>query len=468
MNFQQLIIILWSRRWIALLSLLLTVSTALVISLILPKQYSATASLVIDQRGVDPLTGLTLPVQLIPGYMATQVDIITSHNVARKVVRKLKLTDIAEIREEFEESENTGDIGDWVADLLLENLEVTPSRESSLITVSFTSTEPRFATATANEFAEAYIQTNIELRAQPAKLNADWFDNQIEALRERLEKTQSVLSSYQQEQGIVAVDERLDLENARLVDLSRQLVESQVRTNELVSHQQPLKSSPRGRNGVSSQSLQDVLANPLIQNLKAELARAEGKFAELSKRVGKNHPEYLQTQALVFNLRSKLDSEIRTVMESLSGSIAASRQRDEVLAANLAAQKAKVLELKKQRDAIAVLNREVENAQHAYDNFMQRSIQTRMESELSNTNIAVLNPAIPPQEPATPNLLLNMILSVFLGSLLGVGTALMAELFDRRVRAPFDIAEALELPVLSVISANRNSKSVTIFHRVGA
>ena len=80
------------------------------------------------------------------------------------------------------------------------------------------------------------------------------------------------------------------------------------------------------------------------------------------------------------------------------------------------------------------------------------AVQSRMESEMRQTNTAVLNPAVPPQKPAKPKVLINMILSVFLGGMLGIGSALVAELMDRRVRSAFDISELLTIPVFAVIS----------------
>ncbi len=447
MNLQQLLNILGSRKWIALFTLFITVSTTLAVSLLLPKQFEAITTLVVDQRVVDPITGANLPIQLMPGYMATQVGVIKSHNVARKVVEKLKLSESPQIRLDFAETKVSGEINDWIADLLLKNLEVTPSRESSLIDVSFSSIDPQFSALVTNAFSEEFIRTNVELRAQPARQSADWFDNQINILRERVTKAQNALSSYQQEHGIVAVDDRLDLENARLTDLSRQLIESQSHTSELRSRKLQSSSSKQGNT-----SLQEVLNSPLVQQLKAELARTEAKFAELAKRVGKNHPQYEQTQAEVTSLRQKINAETQMVLNSMSSSVASANRMDEMLAKALADQKAKVLELKQQRDQMTVLNREVENAQHAYDNALQRSIQTRMESQMSQTNIAVLNPAIPPLQASKPKVVLNVVLSVFLGSMLGVGIALFMELLDRRVRSAIDVAETLEIPVLAIFS----------------
>jgi len=109
----------------------------------------------------------------------------------------------------------------WLADLLQKKLEVKPSRESNVISVSYKAVDPGFAAAVANAFTQAYIETNIELKVAPARQYAQWFGEQGKSLRDNLEKAQAKLSAYQQEHGIVAIDERLDNETAKLNELSR-------------------------------------------------------------------------------------------------------------------------------------------------------------------------------------------------------------------------------------------------------
>lgn len=450
MNFQQLVLILLARKNIVLLALSVTVLTTLLMSLLLPKQYEASISLVVDHLAADPVTGTTMPAQLIPGYMATQADVISSRNVAKKVVKNLKLAESIKWQKDYAKTENSGKIDDWIAEELLENIDVKPSQESSLIQISYIANTAQFSAIVANAFAEAFIQTSIELRAQPAKQRSDWFNNQIIDSRKRLQDAQSVLSNYQQRHGLVVVEGQLDLENSKLVDLSQKLMESQARTNELQSRKEQLGQimNRGGRN----QSIQEVINNPLIQTLKSDLARAESRFAELAKRVAKNHPLYKQTQAEVSALNWKLNAEVKVVLNSISNDADTSHYRDESLIKKLAEQKEKVLALKKQHDEIAMFNREVENAQRGYDAAMQKLTQTRMESEISQANVAILNPAIPPQNPSSPRLLLNLILATFLGSILGITAALVMELMDRLVRSPIDIYDTLDIPVLGVIS----------------
>src|ERR1035437_7784355 len=246
MNFQQFLIILLARKKIALIVLAVTVLTTLVVSLVMPKSYKATTTLVLDYKATDPVSGMTLPAQLMPGYMATQVDIITSRNVALKVVEMLGLARNPTVIEAFnDDSQGEGDIRQWLVDVLSKKLDVKPSGESSAIDLSYQNEDPKFAAALANAFADAYIQTNLQLKIEPSKRAAEWFNEQVKSLHDNLLKAQNKLSAYQREKGIVSLDERLDVENARLAELSNQLVLAQAQTFDSSSKQKQMYSGKR-------------------------------------------------------------------------------------------------------------------------------------------------------------------------------------------------------------------------------
>ena len=103
------------------------------------------------------------------------------------------------------------------------------------------------------------------------------------------------------------------------------------------------------------------------------------------------------------------------------------------------------------RDAGAVLAREVESAQKLYDQALQRYGQIRLEGHAGQTQVIVLNAAAIPSSPASPRLEFNLVLAVFLGSLLGIGLALLREMTDRRVRSAYDLSAVLGAPVLGVL-----------------
>ncbi|HCX33926.1 MAG TPA: chain length determinant protein EpsF [Rhodocyclaceae bacterium] len=451
MSFQQFLLILKARRWAVLSILLLTVATTVAVSLILPKQYSASTEVVIDVRSPDPIAGIVLPGLITPGYMATQVDIVQSDRVAGRVVKLLRLDQNPGVQQEWRDAtEGRGTIQSWLIELLKKKLEVKPSRESNVISIGFTGTDPRFAAAVANAFAQAYLETTLELKVEPARQYAAWFGERSTTLRGGLEKAQARLSQYQREHGIVAADERLDVENARLAELSSQLVVVQAQATETASRQRQAKGG--------TENLPEVLQNPLVQGMKADVARQEAKLNELAGQLGKNHPQYQRTADELQTLHKKLDAEMKQVASGIGTSNRINQQREGELRSALAAQKAKVMSIKNQRDELAVLQREVENAQRAYDAVAQRLTQTSLESQTQQTNVVVLTPAVEPIEPSSPKLLLNSLLAVFLGTLLGVGCALLLETLSRRVRSAEDLAQALGLPVLGVLEPTRAAR----------
>jgi chain length determinant protein EpsF len=452
MNFAQFLLILKARFRILLMTFLLVVMTTLVVSLLLPKSYTATTSLVLNYKGMDPVTGVVLPAQLMPGYMATQIDIITSRNVAIKVVDQLKFAESAVAQKQFnQDTKGKGDFRTWFADLLLKKLDVKPSRESSVIEISFSGADPEFAASVTNAFADAYIQTSLQLKVEPAQKAATYLGDQTKALRANLEAAQAKISKYQQEKGLTSVMGSLDVESARLNELSTQLVMAQAQAYESKSRQQSAVG-----NGTASP---DITANPVVQNLKVEISRAESKLSELSQRIGVNHPQYQASKEELDKLKSLLQRESHNVSSSIAGTAQIYQQREAELRAALAAQKARVLELNLSRDELAVLQRDVENAQRAMDTASQRFTQATLEGNANQTDVAVLNPATAPQSPASPKVLLNILLSIFLGTMLGVGFGLLAEMMDRRVRSREDISDLLEVPVFAIIGSKPSPRS---------
>ena len=452
MNFTQFLLILKARAKIVLGVLGFVVLATLVINLLLPKIYKATALLVLNYKGADPVTGITVPAQLMPGYMATQIDIITSRNVALKVVEQLKFSENKSAQKQFTDATGgKGDIRVWFADRLLGGLDAKPSRESSVIEISFSGTDPEFAATLANAFAEAYQQTNIQLKAEPSQLASEFLGEKTKMLRANLEEANAKMSKYQQEKGLTSVMGNLDVESARLNELSSQLVAAQSQSFDSTSRKQRTLG-----NGDESP---DLAANPIVQNLKIAITQAESKFSELSQRLGSSHPQYQSAEAELNKLKSQLQEQTRKATTTIGGTARISQQLESELRAAVMAQKARVLELNRSRDELSVLQRDVENAQRAVDSASQRFTQTAIEGSVNQADIAVLNPAVAPQNRASPRILFNLILAGFLGTLLGVAAGLLAEMRDRRVRSREDMSELLEVPVLAVIHSQKSKKT---------
>jgi len=444
MTLQQFLLILRARWLVALLTLLVTVLATVVISLIIPKEYTASAAVVVDVKSPDPVSGMVLQGMMAPGYMATQIDIINSERVAQRVVKLLRMEESAAIRTQWqEETQGQGQLIAWLAALLQKKLEVRPSRESNVINISYSGGNPDFAAAVANGFAQAYLDVNLDLKLAPARQYAAFFEEQTKQMRDKLEAAQKALSDYQQANGITTVDDRLDFETAKLNETSSQLTQIQALTTDSQSKRQNAKAD----------TVAEVMQSPLVNGLKADIARLDARLQESNINLGKNHPQTQRTEAELATLKAQLETETRKITTSIDTTYQVGKQREGQLQAALAAQKTRVLTLNKQRDELNVLRRDVETAQRAFELISQRSSQSNVESQNSQTNLALLNAAAAPTEPSRPRVFLNVLVSIFLGTLLGVGLALMLELANRRVRSADDLSEALDLPVLGTIAA---------------
>lgn len=444
MTLHQFFLILRARYRVILLVLAFALTAALAASLLMPRKYTAQTSLLVDVRTPDPVAGAGISGVIAPSYMATQVDIIGGDLVAQRVVKMLKLDEDEETKADWQKAtEGRGSLESWIAKDLQSALLVQPARESNVINITYKGGNAENVAQVVNAFAQAYLDTNLSLKTEPARLYATWFDEQTKVSRAKLEEAQARLSDYQQKAGIVSSDERVDYETARLAQISTQLTAVQGETTDSQS-----KRNSRG------DTVAEVMQSTLINGLKADIARLEAKVSENNVNLGVNHPLRQRAEAELASLRSRLASESNRISASIETAYRVGKDRERELQASVNAQKTKVLALNKQRDELNVYRRDVEAAQRAYETVSQSASQTRLQSLTNQTNVVRLNTALAPIDPSSPKLALNLLIAAFVGTLLGVGYAMVLELRNRRVRSSEDLMQMLDLPVLASISSN--------------
>jgi chain length determinant protein EpsF len=445
MTIKQFFLALRGRLWIFLTLMLGTIAAAVIVSLLLPKTYNSTVSLFVDNPDQQTLAGQVVDARAKIGYMQTQVDLIQSQRVARRVVENMKLHESPNARQAFQQSGARGEIQDWIGSGLLLGLKVE-STQSSVINLTYIANDPKFAADVANAFARAYMDVTLQLRTEPNKQAASWFDDQLKGLRTSLEEAQQKLAAFQREKGIIATDERIDVENSRLAELSTQALQASNMTYDSAAR------LGQTRSNTNKESLPEVLANPLVQTLKGEVLRGESKLSELATRLGPNHPQYQQQVAENQALRSRMNAEISRVVGGVESATAQSAAREASLKRDLAAQRARVVELRDARAQASTLQRDVDTAQRAYEAALQRYLVNKVEGGAKQTNVTVLSPALEPSRPAKPNVRLNILLGVVVGIMLGLGAVFLLELLDRRVRSAGDLEMGvIDAPVLATL-----------------
>jgi polysaccharide biosynthesis transport protein len=457
MDFNQFILALRARRKAFMLVLGAVVVSALAIALIVPKNYVATTTVLIDARNEQAMSGADrVSPRERAGYLQTQLDLIGSGRVAKRVVRDLKYAQIPGVREQFErETGGMGTIEDWAAAGLLKKLKVDSS-SGNVVTVAYSSSDPKLSADVANAFAKAYVDTSLDLRTEPSREAAAWFEEQLKGLRASVSQSQAKLTAYQKEKGITSTDERADIESTRLAELSTQLLTARNATYDAQTRyknaQEFLGSASTGSAAAAADALPEVMGNAAVQAVKGALVAAEGRLEQSANDLGPNHPQYQRNVAEVNGLREKLAAEMKKAVAGLSNAAQQARRREEELKNAYTAQQEKLLSMRDARVDLAVMSRDVENAQRTYDAALARYLTTKIEGRAQTSSVAVLTPAVEPLTPKSPNVPLIVGLAVVLGLMFAAGVVFLLEMLDRRVRSRVDLESRLAVPSLGRLS----------------
>lgn len=440
MTFKQILLIFRARVW-----LILSLSTVILLvaagfTSLLPKNYTATAAVLLDTQTPDPIAGMVLPGLYQPSYMSTQVDLFRSERVIQGAVEKFNLGSNAQLRESWasETGSAPGTFNSWLATKISEKLKAEPAKESNVINVAFSSQDPAYAAAMLNAIINSYIETTLELRVESAKRQKALFNQQVDAARVRLEQAQARLSDYQLRTGIVATDERLDIENARLVELSNQLALAQGAAAVAGGR----TTAARG----SFETSQDVINSPVVARLNSELALAEAKLKESLSNLGDAHPQVQQLRANIAELRQRVAAETAKVGSSIAQQSRATQNSESGIRVALESQRQRVLQMRAERDRASVLTKEVQSAQEAFDRLRSRLEQTYLESQSTLTNVSVVKQAVAPYKPSSPNLLFTILLAVVAGGIFSCTVAILLELIDRKLRSEDDVLMVIGIP----------------------
>ncbi len=438
----QLFTILRARWLTALTILLATLALATGYLLLTPREYTARAPVLVDVQA-NEIGGGYSPA-LLTSYMATQMDVARSDRVAERVLDALKADPPQALREPLVATDPEGQRRERLK-ALQDNLSIKPARESNIINIGWTGSTAAEAARVANLFARVYVETALELKTNPAKQESVWFDEQVAAARQKLEQAQGKLTGFQQRTGIVG-EEMGDHEMARLTTLATQLAQVQA-----------FNTDAQSRRGVQRETVADVMQSPLVNGLKADVARLEGQLQQAAATLGPRHPQMQRLEAELASTRSRLGAESRTIVTSIDTSFQAGRAREQELLAQLNAQRGRVLAVGKDRGLMSLLRQDVQVAQQAYTQVNDNAAKMRLQSVVTTTNVRPLNPAAEPSTANGPSRKQALLVAGVAGLALAFAGALLLELLNRRVRSIDDVIMATQLTVLASVPASSSA-----------
>jgi uncharacterized protein involved in exopolysaccharide biosynthesis len=425
----------------------LTIGAAIAAGLFLPKTYTATAEIYIEYRGNDPILGRQFSAMQDESYMATQIDIIKSDDVARYVIDTTRLMDRPEARAVAAKS-GEAVLRSGLMRALVTDLQVVPKRNSRVLDLQFSSKDAAFARDGLNAVIKGYMDINNKIHSTPAKLRQEQYSGQLAALQMEVDRIQREITAYQQEQGIVDADERLDTGSRQFGDLSSRLLTIQAAQSEAVTRKRSIQALLAS--GTRAYDIPEISRQEGVRDVKLRLIDVEGRLSEASGVLGSNHPRYRSLEADRAALLAQLERASSTAMRSIEQEEQRFAEQVARLQAEIKGRQEQLLEAKKHRDVIASLQRQLASAQQVYNSAVARYDEILMQSSVTTPTIAVLQWAEKPVRHSKPNVVNNVLVSIPGGVMLGLMLALLLELTYRRMRCVEDLEASLPVPVLGM------------------
>jgi uncharacterized protein involved in exopolysaccharide biosynthesis len=426
----------------AFLIITLTVAaiTVLVVTL-LPRTYAATATLMVSYDVNDPLNGKDFPIGLLGSYIATQIELMQSPEVLLPVVDRLGLD-----RNEDYTAGYGGDgttMREWAATKLARNLAVYQGPfASQLIHATYSAGDATEAALVANAIADVYIAQDQKRSTGPARERATRYAEQLEQLKGKVAAAQAAVTSFQQTNAMTDSGISADADNALLANLEQQLLEAR-------NARRSAEASLAGDQSVSDL----VLASPLIQSLKTQLAAQQVRQAEMEPLFQPQHPLLQELYAQIRANRAALDAETRSYSANATSTLGAARSRVQNLEAAVNGQRDRVLAVSRLHDDAAKYQLELESTQAVYKRALEGYDQVMFASSGRYTNVEVVSRARTPTRATQPRVLVDLLLGFVVAGIAGLLGPLGYELFHRRVRCRDDLERGLGIPVLAEFGA---------------
>jgi capsular exopolysaccharide synthesis family protein len=342
-------------------------------------------------------------------------------------------------------------------DEFLGGLSINPVRNTRIVEIRYTSTDPLFAAQAANAVATAYMQQNLELKVNTSKEAGDFLSKQLAEQKQAVEASERAMQEFKERNGAVSIaDGGSSITVQRLTDLNAALIKAKTERINKESLYNQLKAMQA--NGTID-TFPAVLANEYIQGLKSSLATLQRDQAQLAERYRENHPEMIKANTAVQTATAKLNGEISKVVDGVSNEYRAALSQEQSLQSALNAQRSEALGQNKIGVTYSVLQREVDSNRQIYENLLQRTKETGISGSRRATNVRVVDEAEVPRGAISPNVRRDMTLAFLAALTLGVALAFGFEHLDNRIKTPQELKAAVGVPFLGMVPVIGKDKS---------
>ena len=462
------------RRWTVLACFLFIFALIALVTLKETPLYEAKATLEIEKENPNIVTAQDLfeVDNASNAFLETQYKVLESENLSRRVIRDLHLDELPEFNPPHRwwpgewpsappraTSASRAKPGAPQADTdavrnalkrFKSRLNIDPVKQSRIVELTFESEDPTLSASIINDLASNYIDRNLELRWDAAQKASEWISQQLVGLKQRLEKSEDDMQRYTRENGLLFLEnEKGATENmvdARLRQLQEELTRAQAARIEKESLYHLVEAGDYA-------ALPTVFENRELQDLTLRISELRTQDALLGSTFSADYPKRMQLQSEIDEAQALLDQERERAAMRIQDDYLASDNREKMLRQAFADAQRDANSIAEKSVQYNILKREVDTNRGLYEGLLERLKQAGVSAGLKESNIRIVDTAVPPKYPAKPRVALNLSLGLLAGLSLGIGAALLQEHSDNSLKTTEDIERALQLPALAIIPA---------------
>jgi capsular exopolysaccharide synthesis family protein len=427
--------------------------------------FRASAKIQIDQQSTKVLqTDDVAPndaSQDADRFLQTQLDVIQSRSLADRVARDLGLYNSADFTQRMGGKPIVAADGkpvdqaarqDQVVDTLQGHLKVTLPVDSRVVTLAFTSPDAALAAKVANSYADRFIVSNLDRRYNASSYARKFLTEQLDATRRKVEQSERNLIAYARAARLIDTGGGSEASGQGLSGPRSLVTSSLVQLNNAyagamssrLAAQQVWEQSAKA----PVLSLPEVQADPSIQGLVQQRARAIAQYEQDGKHWRADYPTMVQEAAQIRELDRQINTLASRVRSAIRQRYLVASAQERALSGRLEQFKDQTLSEQDRAVQYNILHREVDTNRALYDALLQRFKEVSAAAGLTSSNVSIVDRAEAPRRAVWPRPLLILAGCLLAGLLTAFGLIFVREHLDDAIRSPEDMGTKLGIPVI--------------------
>ena len=455
-SLRDYLLILRERIWYLIVAFFVIFLGSVLYTVTTTRVYTASTKIQLLRDDPSPLQPMT---ELEPNQILgvedfnTQVDILNSLTIIRKVKERLKADELVAFMEPYEEKTMAGVLVTPI-DVLGTNRKVLPQRMSLTVAISYKHPDPVIAARIANLFAEEFRDYNQMLNIDSSIRAVQALKERVEQQRDRVGELELQIAEYREQNDAISLNQD---ENTMLADLLqlREIKLSEKNNFDNLSVRWEQIESYR-EDGKTLWELPFIAEEQRVVSLLDQISQVKIKVASLSKRYREKHPVMIAQLKALEESESELATAIADATKEVYAAYLEAKNNFELAAKRLEEKETELFKLSKTRIEYNALLRDMTVEQGFLEALTVRMTEESAQVNFKKTNVRLIDEAFPPIRHSSPNTLLNLLAGAGGGLAIGTGLVFLIAFFDDRVKSTFDIEETLGLPLIGVVLKVKN------------